>query len=178
MSAFAPICSPTRCDWGRKALGGYLGDDQEAWKEYDATELMEAYTGPDLHLFIDQGADDEFYRGGQLQPEVFEVGCERRARTCCVAIAVSQPYVGVHVACGCRKRAPQQSSPSVCGSSTATITATTSSRLSLRTTSIGTPTSLKRSHGIVQAVSGRTNTGTNPAHFAMSHAPPHTTKNP
>src|SRR2546430_8766513 len=26
VSAFAPICSPTRCPWGQKALPRYLGD--------------------------------------------------------------------------------------------------------------------------------------------------------
>lgn len=32
VSAFAPICNPAACDWGRKAFAGYLGEDQEAWK--------------------------------------------------------------------------------------------------------------------------------------------------
>ena len=41
VSAFAPICSPMRCPWGEKALGGYLGPDRAAWREYDATALIE-----------------------------------------------------------------------------------------------------------------------------------------
>ncbi len=28
VSAFAPICSPTRCPWGEKAFTAYLGEDQ------------------------------------------------------------------------------------------------------------------------------------------------------
>ena len=38
---FAPICSPTRCAWGRKAFPRYLGH-QEAWRAYDAVELLRA----------------------------------------------------------------------------------------------------------------------------------------
>lgn len=33
VSAFAPICNPTECPWGTKALAGYLGDkNKDAWK--------------------------------------------------------------------------------------------------------------------------------------------------
>ena len=32
VSAFAPIANPMDCPWGHKALGGYLGPDQETWK--------------------------------------------------------------------------------------------------------------------------------------------------
>ena len=41
VSAFAPISSPTRCPWGEKALAGYLGPDRSAWRQYDATALIE-----------------------------------------------------------------------------------------------------------------------------------------
>src|SRR5690606_2444102 len=39
VSAFAPIAAPSQCDWGKKALGGYLGSDTAAWRDYDANEL-------------------------------------------------------------------------------------------------------------------------------------------
>ena len=32
VSAFAPICHPTVCGWGKGCFGAYLGDDREAWK--------------------------------------------------------------------------------------------------------------------------------------------------
>jgi len=32
VSAFAPISSPMNCPWGEKALGGYLGEDRNAWR--------------------------------------------------------------------------------------------------------------------------------------------------
>ena len=67
-SAFAPICAPSRCPWGEKALGGYLGDDREKWKEYDACELAKGseFRG---EVLVDQGGADEFLRG-QLRPEL------------------------------------------------------------------------------------------------------------
>jgi len=53
-SAFAPINNPTRVPWGKKAFNGYLGPDEEAWKEWDATCLAEKYSGPPLSIFVDQ----------------------------------------------------------------------------------------------------------------------------
>jgi len=70
VSAFAPICNPTMCDWGKKAFTGYLGSDKQTWKEYDATHLLNTYKGPKSTILIDQGADDNFLTG-QLLPENF-----------------------------------------------------------------------------------------------------------
>ncbi|MFT4256493.1 MAG: S-formylglutathione hydrolase [Pseudoxanthomonas sp.] len=68
VSAFAPIVAPMRSAWGQKALAAYLGEDREAWKQYDASELVR--TAPErLPLLIDQGGADEFL--GQLQPQLF-----------------------------------------------------------------------------------------------------------
>ena len=60
VSAFAPICSPTRCPWGEKALTGYLGTDRARWRDYDATALIEdrGWKGPTI--LVDQGAEDQF----------------------------------------------------------------------------------------------------------------------
>ena len=66
-SAFAPICAPTRCPWGEKALGGYLGPDRELWKAYDACELAAA-SGFRGEILADQGGADEFL-ATQLRPE-------------------------------------------------------------------------------------------------------------
>lgn len=77
-SAFAPICNPTTVPWGEKAFKGYLGDDVEAWKEYDACELVKKYKGPDLNMYVDQGTGDNFYSGdvNQLQPAALEAACK------------------------------------------------------------------------------------------------------
>lgn len=75
VSAFAPIANPSRCPWGEKAFGGYLGaDDREAWKRHDATELVAgpAWAGKPVPALIDVGTGDNFYKQGQLLPENFE----------------------------------------------------------------------------------------------------------
>ena len=73
LSAFAPIAAPMRCPWGKKAFKGYLGDDQEAWARYDASELIKSsgFPGP---ILVDQGLADKFL-SDQLYPEVFEAAC-------------------------------------------------------------------------------------------------------
>ena len=74
VSAFAPICSPMRCPWGEKALTGYLGADRAAWREYDATALIEdrGWSGP--ALLVDQGTSDQFLHS-QLQPDLLAEAC-------------------------------------------------------------------------------------------------------
>ena len=59
VSAFAPICNPTKSDWGRKQFAAYLGPDQAKWAAHDVTELL-AKGGLDLPLLIDQGSADQF----------------------------------------------------------------------------------------------------------------------
>ncbi len=76
VSAFAPISAPTRCPWGEKAFGHYLGADRDAWKDHDASELMRQRKTPfPAGILVDQGASDKFLLEGQLQPEVFESAC-------------------------------------------------------------------------------------------------------
>jgi S-formylglutathione hydrolase len=80
VSAFAPIAAPTRCPWGQKAFTGYLGADQAAWREYDATELMARSSGNNNSapfpkgILIDQGLADKFL-AEQLYPDAFEDAC-------------------------------------------------------------------------------------------------------
>jgi hypothetical protein len=53
VSAFAPIANPINCPWGQKAFKGYFGEDQQQkWKEHDATELVKQWKGP-LEMLID-----------------------------------------------------------------------------------------------------------------------------
>lgn len=74
VSAFAPISAPTRSLWGKKALPGYLGPDEAAWRSYDASELVRISPRPELKILIDQGSDDPFL-SDQLMPQVFEEAC-------------------------------------------------------------------------------------------------------
>jgi len=68
-SAFAPISNPINCPWGKKAFTGYLGTDQEKWKQYDSSYLAHSYSGPELDILVDQGTADKFYVEKQLLPE-------------------------------------------------------------------------------------------------------------
>ncbi len=78
VSAFSPIVNPMDCPWGEKAFTGYLGEDREQWKQYDATELLKAGKKRSDILLIEQGLADEFYEGqlktGNIESVAKEVG--------------------------------------------------------------------------------------------------------
>lgn len=67
VSAFSPICNPTKCDWGRNCFTTYLGTDEKQWQLYDATSLIENGASIDS-ILIDQGTADEFLEN-QLHPK-------------------------------------------------------------------------------------------------------------
>ncbi|MEA5554292.1 S-formylglutathione hydrolase [Anabaena cylindrica UHCC 0172] len=73
VSAFAPIVAPMGCPWGKKAFSLYLGNNQENWRDYDASELVQkvGYHSP---ILIDQGTADKFLTA-QLLPDVFAQAC-------------------------------------------------------------------------------------------------------
>jgi S-formylglutathione hydrolase len=76
VSAFAPICSPTTADWGRKQLTAYLGTDETTWAAHDASLMMEkvGFNGP---VLIDTGTKDQFI--DFLKPEaLFSAIAKRR----------------------------------------------------------------------------------------------------
>mmetsp|Transcript_15047 Transcript_15047/g.38495 ORF Transcript_15047/g.38495 Transcript_15047/m.38495 type:complete len:266 (-) Transcript_15047:444-1241(-) len=87
VSAFAPICHPTDCPWGKKCFSNYLGESPDAsgWAAYDATELLLAHAaaaaaGPIVksgeRVLVDQGADDSFLEQ-QLKPGALEAACKK-----------------------------------------------------------------------------------------------------
>lgn len=67
VSAFSPISNPTKCPWGHKALGAYLGEDKGNWAEYDSAMLMAKAT-EFVPAKVDQGLSDSFLEE-QLKPE-------------------------------------------------------------------------------------------------------------
>lgn len=69
VSAFSPITAPKQVAWGQKAFTAYLGDDKQAWADYDSVALLEKYR-PNLPILIEQGDKDEFLHT-QLKPELF-----------------------------------------------------------------------------------------------------------
>ena len=87
LSVFAPICTTLHSPWGNKALGHYLGDDRDAWREYDACEVARRVEDPGAYptILVDQGADDP-YLAEQLKPELLEAACQESG----VAVEVRQ----------------------------------------------------------------------------------------
>jgi S-formylglutathione hydrolase len=78
VSAFAPIANPVNCPWGQKAFTAYLGKDQNAWTDYDASLLLAQYRG-DLPLLVDQGDADNFLTE-QLKPQaLYLAGMQAKA---------------------------------------------------------------------------------------------------
>lgn len=77
VSAFAPIASPTRCPWGEKAFGAYLGGDRAAWSAHDSALLMEAgKAAPFDDILVDQGTGDQFLES-QLRPDLLEAAARK-----------------------------------------------------------------------------------------------------
>ncbi len=74
VSAFSPIVAPSQVPWGEKAFAAYLGEDRDAWTQYDASALV-ASAGERLPLLIDQGEADEFL-DGQLRPQLLQAACD------------------------------------------------------------------------------------------------------
>jgi S-formylglutathione hydrolase len=76
VSAFAPVCAPTKCPWGEKAFLGYLGSNRAEWLLHDATALMsEQDKAPfPTGILLDQGLADKFLEE-QLRPALFESAC-------------------------------------------------------------------------------------------------------
>jgi S-formylglutathione hydrolase len=79
VSAFAPIAAPMQCPWGQKAFAGYLGDEREAWRAHDASELIRALPAVDGRppLLVDQGLADPFLEQ-QLLPDRLEKACAEK----------------------------------------------------------------------------------------------------
>lgn len=87
VSVLAPIAHPTALPAGtkpdvRRAFERYLGPDEETWKRYDPVELAKTYDiavhGPPPPMLIDQGAEDEFFAKGVLQPYRFFETCQAK----------------------------------------------------------------------------------------------------
>ena len=83
VSAFAPICSPTTTDWGRKQLTAYLGTDETTWAAHDASLMMEK-VGFDGPVLIDTGTKDQFI--DLLKPEALSSAIATRRQEATVRL--------------------------------------------------------------------------------------------
>ncbi|NNE23635.1 MAG: S-formylglutathione hydrolase [Rhizobiales bacterium] len=75
VSAFSPIVSPMNCPWGHKALGGYIGDNRDDWRAYDACALI-ADAPERLPILVDQGDADNFLEE-QLKSHLLREACDK-----------------------------------------------------------------------------------------------------
>ena len=75
LSVLAPIANPSAIELGEKVFGAYLGDDREAWKAYDAVELLRAghTTRP---VLVDQGEEDDFYKTGAMKLDELQAAAD------------------------------------------------------------------------------------------------------
>jgi len=104
VSAFAPIGSPSQVPWGQKAFTGYLGEDRDAWLQYDATALVARHRRPDA-ILIDQGTSDRFV-DVELRPSLFAEACRRAGQALRLHLRQGydhgyyfiQTHVGEHIA--------------------------------------------------------------------------------
>jgi S-formylglutathione hydrolase len=105
VSAFSPICHPTKCGWGNGCFTAYLGEDISSWQEYDATELVRS--GAKVKdILIEQGGADEFYDEGQLWPEDFQMACDKNGQALTLRMQDGYDhsyhfiatYIGEHIA--------------------------------------------------------------------------------
>ena len=75
ISAFSPIVAPSQCPWGEKAFTRYLGEDRQAWREYDAVALIEDGARVE-QLLVDQGTADEWL-DEQLKTPLLREACDK-----------------------------------------------------------------------------------------------------
>ena len=73
VSAFSPICAPSRCPWGEKVFTAYLGEDRQGWLKHDANELIKTTTMK-TPMLIDQGTADDFLER-ELHFKLFREAC-------------------------------------------------------------------------------------------------------
>lgn len=73
-SAFAPIVSPTTCDWSRKGFAAYLGADESDWAVNDAVKLIKSGKRFRQKVLVDQGTADGFLNEG-LKPWLLKEAC-------------------------------------------------------------------------------------------------------
>lgn len=73
ISVFAPVAATTHRDMPPAAFNAYLGGDQNAWKQYDATELVKQH-GSKLPIWLDQGMADPLL--AYLLPDTFAEACK------------------------------------------------------------------------------------------------------
>ncbi|QDZ25031.1 S-formylglutathione hydrolase [Chloropicon primus] len=78
-SCINAVTNPSNGVWGPKPLTAYLGDNPEAWKKYDPTEVVAKYSGQPLKIWIEQGSEDP-YLNFDLLPYNFKEAADKNKR--------------------------------------------------------------------------------------------------
>jgi S-formylglutathione hydrolase len=73
LSVFAPVCSPLHSPMGVKAFTHYLGENRQAWEDYNPLTLVKKH-GWNGVILMDQGTADPFFEE-RLQPQLFQEAC-------------------------------------------------------------------------------------------------------
>ena len=74
VSAFSPIVSPSQVPWGQQAFAAYLGENKDAWLDYDPVSLISQGQRV-AEIMVDQGLSDDFY-AEQLRTSNLEKICQ------------------------------------------------------------------------------------------------------
>ncbi|XNM85003.1 alpha/beta hydrolase-fold protein [Escherichia coli] len=74
VSAFSPIVSPSQVPWGQQAFAAYLGENKDAWLDYDPVSLISQGQRV-AEIMVDQGLSDDFY-AEQLRTRNLENICQ------------------------------------------------------------------------------------------------------
>jgi S-formylglutathione hydrolase len=61
--------------WGIKALGGYLGNNKDAWRKHDSVALIE--DGARFSGFLVDYGDADPFLAEQLKPELLQDACAK-----------------------------------------------------------------------------------------------------
>lgn len=80
VSAFSPIVSPSQVPWGQQAFAAYLGENKDAWLDYDPVSLISQGQRV-AEIMVDQGLSDDFYAEQLRTPNLEKICQEMNIKT-------------------------------------------------------------------------------------------------
>ncbi|WP_244606848.1 alpha/beta hydrolase-fold protein, partial [Escherichia coli] len=80
VSAFSPIVSPSQVPWGQQAFAAYLGENKDAWLNYDPVSLISQGQRV-AEIMVDQGLSDDFYAEQLRTPNLEKICQEMNIKT-------------------------------------------------------------------------------------------------
>ena len=80
--------NPSKTPWGINAFKNYLVEDKsgeppQSWLDHDSTYQLSQSQAPkgSLHILVDSGSGDDFYKKGQLAPEALKDAAKETGRS-------------------------------------------------------------------------------------------------